>query len=130
MKNTNSKADVKKIILVVEDDTNVQSMYKNLLTEEGYEVIIAGTVDKACDELSKGGINLVLLDIMLPGGKNGYDFFEIAKKQNIIKGTPIIVLSNLDTDKNVGKDLGVVDWVVKANSSSEDVVNKIKRILK
>lgn len=130
MTNTKPEAKSKKIILVVEDDTNVQSIYKDLLTKEGYDVILTNTVDRACDELGKGGVNLVLLDIMLPGGKNGYDFLEIAQKQKLIEGIPVIVLSNLDRDSNIGKEMGVVEWIVKANSSAQDVVNKVKSILK
>jgi len=50
--------NTKKIVLVVEDDTNVQKIYKSLLTQEGYEVSITDTVDKACDLLSKNMVDL------------------------------------------------------------------------
>lgn len=120
----------KKIILVVEDDTNVQSIYRNLLTKEGYDVTITSTVDQACTALENESIDLVLLDIMLPGGKNGFDFLEIARKGDLIKKTPIIVLSNLDKDENVSQDMEIVEWLVKANISAQEVVEKINKILK
>jgi len=41
----------KKIILVVEDDTNVQTIYRDLLFAEGYEVTVTATVDQACNVL-------------------------------------------------------------------------------
>jgi DNA-binding response OmpR family regulator len=120
----------KKIILVVEDDTNVQSIYRDLLVKEGYDVTITGTVDQACSALGSEKIDLVLLDIMLPGGKNGFDFLEIAKKDDLLKKTPVIVLSNLDKDGNVSQDMGIVEWLVKANNSAQQVVEKINSILK
>ncbi|MDH5533412.1 MAG: response regulator [Candidatus Pacebacteria bacterium] len=120
----------KKIILVVEDDTNVQSIYRDLLVKEGYDVTITSTVDQACDALGTEKIDLVLLDIMLPGGKNGFDFLEIAHKSDLIKSTPIIVLSNLDKDGNVSQDMGIVEWLVKANISAQGVIEKINKILK
>jgi DNA-binding response OmpR family regulator len=120
----------KKIILVVEDDTNVQTIYRDLLFAEGYEVTVTATVDQACNVLGKEGIDLVLLDIMLPGGKNGFDFLEIAKKDDLIKKTPVIVLSNLDKDNTVSQDMGVTEWLVKANVSAKEVVEKINKILK
>jgi DNA-binding response OmpR family regulator len=127
---TTPAKQTKKIILVVEDDTNVQSIYRDLLSKEGYEVTLTSTVDQACDTLSKNKTDLVLLDIMLPGGKNGYDFLEIAQKDDLLNGIPVIVLSNLDQDKNVSTGMGVVDWLVKANVSSQEVVQRINKLLK
>lgn len=120
----------KKIVLVVEDDTNVQSVYKNLLSGEGYKVTIVSTVDQACNALGSEETDLVLLDIMLPGGKNGFDFLEIAKKQDLIKKIPVIVLSNLDKDESVSQDMGISEWLVKANVSTKEVIEKINKILK
>lgn len=125
----NKQDSVKKIVLVVEDDTNVQKIYKSLLSREGYEVSITDTVDKACDLLSKNKIDLILLDIMLPGGKNGYDFLEIVQKDDQLRKIPVIVLSNLDQDKNVSISMGVISWMVKANVSSQDVVTIVNKVL-
>jgi len=121
--------NTKKIVLVVEDDTNVQKIYKSLLTQEGYEVSITDTVDKACDLLSKNMVDLILLDIMLPGGKNGYDFLEIVQKDENLREIPIIVLSNLDQDKDISTSMGVISWMVKANVSSQDVVTVVNKVI-
>jgi DNA-binding response OmpR family regulator len=130
MTNQMAKQDnTKKIILVVEDDTNVQKIYKSLLSKEGYEVSITDTVDKAYDLLSKTKVDLILLDIMLPGGKNGYDFLEIVQKDELLRKIPVIVLSNLDQDKNVSTNMGVISWMVKANVSSQDVVTIVNQVL-
>lgn len=131
MKNsTSSTKSKKKIVLVIEDNTSVQSVYKDLLSQAGYEVAVASTVDQACSALGKDSPDLIVLDIMLAGGKNGFDFLEIAKKQNLLKGTPVVVLSNLDKDDNLSQDMGVVEWLVKANISTKEVVEKINKILK
>jgi len=121
--------EIKQIILVIEDDPNVQSIYQELLSKEGYKITLTDTVDKACDSLSKSSTDLILLDIMLPGGKNGYDFLEIIQKNDKYKNIPVIVLSNLDQDRSVSNSMGVVAWLVKANVSSQDVVAKVNQVI-
>ena len=55
-------------ILVVEDDQFLRELYNQLLTEEGYEVDLAADGEEGLTKISKGGYDLVLLDIMLTFG--------------------------------------------------------------
>ncbi len=58
---------MKKQILVVEDEKDMQFILANILKEKGYETIIAGDGRGALKEVKKGAVNLVLLDLNLPG---------------------------------------------------------------
>jgi DNA-binding response OmpR family regulator len=56
----------KSVILVVDDDLHIQRLYKEELTEEGYEVVVAGNGTEAMDMFEKENPDLVTLDIRLP----------------------------------------------------------------
>lgn len=75
-----------KKILIVEDDTNINNLIKELLVQNHYEVVSAYSGTEAISILEKENVDLILLDLMLPG-LNGEDI--IAK----VKSIPIIVLS-------------------------------------
>ncbi len=53
-------------ILVVDDDVHIQRLYREELTEEGYEVVVAGNGTEAMDMFEKENPDLVTLDIRLP----------------------------------------------------------------
>ena len=75
--------------------------------------------------------DLILLDIILPG-KSGFEILEEAKTDPQASRAPVIIISNLgqETDIERGKDLGVVDYIVKARTTIDDLVAKIKNFLK
>lgn len=130
MPNDNAPGTPPKNILVLEDDTIVQNLYKDLLTGQGYNTLVSSTVDQAIDIAKNYQISLVLLDIMLPGGKNGYDFLEEMQADPSLKKIPILVLSNLNKDSKAEVQMGVVEWFVKSNVSAPEVIDKITSIIK
>jgi len=116
-------------ILVIEDEAQAQKIYAELLTEAGYTVLQALTAQEGL-ELAKTQIpNLILLDIMLPGGMNGFDVLEALKRDDKLKAIPVVVLTNLDKEKQTSLTIGAADYLVKANSSVDEVVAKIKEHL-
>lgn len=119
----------KKIVLVVEDDSSLQQVLNDKLVEVGFDVIRAGTGQEALNRVKEKETDLVLLDIMLPGGINGFDVLEQLKKNPALKAIPVVVLTNLDTEQKTAMDIGAVDYIVKANISIDEVVSKIKNLL-
>ncbi|MFA5030287.1 MAG: response regulator [Patescibacteria group bacterium] len=121
---------MKKRILLVEDDQYLLKIYSNKLTQNGFDVDIAITVDEAVRKFTHARPHLIFLDLILPG-RNGFDFLEDLKKmQKGKKRTPVVILSNLgqDIDKKRTQDLGVADYFIKANVSLHDIVNKAKEL--
>ena len=116
-----------KKILIVEDDADFQDIYKQRLTDEGYQVQHAYVGKQALEMLKGSKPDLILLDIMLPGGMNGFDILEQVKANNDLKAIPVIVLTNLDGEAKTAKEIGAVDYIVKANTSLDEVVAKIKK---
>ncbi len=115
-----------KTILLIEDDPDIQKMYSDKLSFEGFEVLTSTDGKKGLLLAKTEKPDLVLLDIMLPQGMNGFDVLEEIKKDEDIKDLPVIVLTNLDTEKQVAEKVGASDYLVKANTQLNDLITKIK----
>jgi len=116
-------------LLFIEDDDQLIKLYKNILEDEGFIVTTAQTGKDGLGQLSKDRPDLIILDIMLPGGMNGFDVLEQLKKTDEYKTIPIFVLTNLDGEEKMAKKIGAVDCIVKAHVDPKDVVLKIKNTL-
>jgi DNA-binding response OmpR family regulator len=119
-----------KKILVIEDDPTSQKIYHTKLLNEGFEVNVASNGSSGLTILAKNPPNLIVLDIMLVGNLNGFDILEKIKKDPKTKKIPVLVLTNLSTEEKVAKEIGAEEYLIKANTSIEEVVAKIKSILK
>lgn len=97
-------------ILVIEDNNEIQEILRTLLTEE-HEVIQAFSGTEGIMQFDKGGIDLVLLDIMLPG-KNGDQVLQAIRQTS---QTPVIMLTALGDKKLISQYLldGANDYIVK-----------------
>lgn len=98
-------------ILVVDDQSNVRTLLREYLTEEGFRVVSAGDGREALYVARHEKPDLVLLDILMPE-MNGYDFI---RRFRVERDTPIILLTARleETDKVLGLELGADDYVTK-----------------
>ena len=121
-----------KSILLVEDDKFLSSLIKNRLEKEGFSVLYAMDGEMALDLLrsNTAEVGLVLLDIILPK-KNGFEVLEEIQKDPSLSGIQVIIASNLGQDSDIerGKDLGAVDYYIKAHTSIDDLINHIRGYL-
>lgn len=120
-----------KKVLIIEDDSFLQGLEAKKLTKAGFEIITASTGEEAMHKINEPGINIILLDLILPN----YDGFEILKKireTEKTKDTPVIVFSNLSEEKDVkkSKELGATDFMVKSNFTLDELINRINSLLK
>ncbi len=115
--------------MIVEDDAEFQELYKGKLTEEGFNVSHAYVGKQALEMLKGDKPDLILLDIMLPGGMNGFEVLENIKRTENLKNIPVIILTNLDGEAKTAKEIGAVDYIVKANTSLQEVVEKVRKLL-
>ena len=114
-------------ILVVEDEASFSEALSYVLGKEGFEVTVADTGDGAIAAFDKGGADLVLLDLMLPGLSGT----EVCKQLRSRSDVPIIMLTAKDTevDKVVGLELGADDYVIKPYSKAE-LIARIRAVLR
>ena len=101
-------------VLLVEDDTAVGEVLREGLRADGIELVTAATVTEAMQSLRTEHIDLVLLDLGLPGA-DGFEFLQSLKADDLFQGIPVIVLTakSAAADKARGFDLGAVDYVTK-----------------
>lgn len=116
-------------IFIVDDDPQLQKIYSHVLTEAGYEIGQAENGHVALEEMKKKVPDLVLLDIMLPGGMNGFDVFEQMKLEPALKNVKVIFLTNLDSEKKIALAMGAIDYSVKVDTSVADILAKVKKYL-
>ncbi len=121
-----------KKILIIEDDTFLQGLEAGKLTKSGFEVKTATTANAGLKILDDEEIDFLLLDLMLPGDKDGFAVLEEVRGKKGYKKTPIIIFSNLGEEAEIkkAKDLGANDFMIKSNFTLEELVEKINELLK
>lgn len=120
-------------VLIVEDDKFLSELISTKLDKEGFNIALAGDGETGLKKAEEFKPEIVLLDIMLPG-MDGFEVLEKLKAHadSSIKKIPVIILSNFGQESKVerGLQLGAVDYLVKANFTTGEIVAKIKEILK
>ncbi len=98
-------------ILIVEDEESYREPLVYQLTREGYDVSAAATGEEGLELFTKGGIDLVLLDLMLPG----LDGTALCRRIREQSRVPIIMLTakSAEIDKVVGLEIGADDYITK-----------------
>lgn len=114
-------------ILIVEDEESLAEPLAYLLQKEGFSTVIAPDGTSALEEFAAQPVDLVLLDLMLPG-MSGTD---VCKKLRAESDVPIIMVTARDSeiDKVVGLELGADDYVTKPYSTRE-LVARIRAVLR
>jgi len=119
-------------ILMIEDDPFFGRLCFRALEDAGYSVVLAPDGEQGLEKLEEINPDLILLDIILPK-ING---FEVLKKirenpDPKIAKKPVIILSNLyaKEEEEKGKQLRANDYLIKANTNSDELVVKINKVL-
>lgn len=114
-------------ILIIEDETSYREATAFLLRHEGFDVVEAADGAAGLAEYERGGADLVLLDLMMPG-MAGTD---VCRELRLRGTTPIIMVTARDSevDKVVGLELGADDYVTKPFSQRE-LVARIRAVLR
>jgi two-component system response regulator RegX3 len=114
-------------ILLVEDEESLSEPLSYLLRREGYDVTVAADGPTAISEFDKGGIDLILLDLMIPGIPGT----EVCREVRTRSQLPIIMLTAKDSEIDivVGLELGADDYVTKPYSTRE-LIARIRAVLR
>ena len=117
-------------ILLVEDDLEISKLLAEFLQENGYEVFCQYDGLHVLDCLRENNIDLILLDIMLPG-EDGLEILKKLKNSSKTKDIPVIMVTakGSEYDKVVGLDSGADDYVTKPFGMME-LISRIKAVLR
>ena len=105
-------------LLVVEDEAGIAFALEADLRAEGYDVVVATTGEEAMHTVGAGSVDLVLLDVMLPG-KDGFEVCREMRRSGV--RAPIIILTarSHEAEKVMGLELGADDYITKPFSPRE-----------
>ncbi|MFC1598323.1 response regulator transcription factor [Patescibacteria group bacterium] len=124
-------ADATKV-LIIEDDKFLSELISTKLTKEGYNISLATDGESGVEMAVSEKPEIILLDIMLPG-MSGFEVQEALNKHEdeTVKNIPVLILSNFGQESKVqqGLKLGAKDYLVKANFTTGEIVEKIKATL-
>ncbi len=117
-------------ILIIEDDKHLSKLVHYNLEKIGFNCVTAMNAEEGLAQLNIGLIDLIVLDIMLPG-MDGFQFCKEIKQDPKSAQIPIIMLTakSEEIDRIVGFELGADDYVVKPFSIREFIL-RVKAVLK
>lgn len=118
-------------ILIAEDDKFLANAYRLKFSKSGFSVKLAMDGAEAIKELSVSIPDLIILDLIMPN-KDGFSVLEELKNNPKWQKIPVIVATNLEQKEDIdkAKALGAVDYIVKSNTTIEEIINKVKHQLK
>lgn len=119
--------EIKKKILLVEDDVALSGVYKSRLEMEGFEVRDVNNGEMALSSALEFKPDLILLDAMMPK-ISGFDVLDILRNTPETANIRIIMLTALSQpkDKERAESLGVDEYLVKSQVVIGDVVERVK----
>jgi DNA-binding response OmpR family regulator len=117
-------------VLFIEDDSLLLKMYKTKFEHEGFNVISALDGEEGLSAALGQNVDLIILDIMMPR-LSGLDMLGKYRQDPKGKGVPVVILTNLTREEEMkrAKELGVKEFIVKADYTPSEVVRKIKDYL-
>lgn len=115
-----------KTVVCIDDDPNVQRLYKQYLNEQGYEIISFDGCGDVIAVIKDIMPNVIILDIILPE-KDGWDILANLKKDPVTKKIPIIMASVL-SEENIAYKMGADEYLVKPVTQDELIETVISTI--
>jgi len=122
-----SPAEARAQLLLVDDDAELCAMLREYLEPEGFGAESAENGQSALERLARGGIDLVVLDVMLPGLSG----FEVLRRLRATSRVPVLMLTarGEEIDRVVGLEMGADDYLAKPFSPRE-LVARIRAVLR
>ena len=118
-------------ILIIDDDNFLLDMYARKFKENDFDADTAFGSTEALSKLKNGArYDVILTDIVMPQ-MDGFELLEKIKKDKLVENVKIIILSNLGQQSDIekGEKLGASGYIVKANSTPSEVVEKVEGII-
>lgn len=113
----NSAVNYRKRIVCVDDDLNIQRLYKQYLNDYDYETIALNGEENIIEKILSIKPDAIILDIMLPN-KDGWEILTELKNSSVTKNIPVIMASVL-SEKNLAYRMQADDYLIKPVTQEE-----------
>jgi DNA-binding response OmpR family regulator len=126
---TTQSTEIRKSVLVVDDEETILQMAKRYVINAGYEPILARNAEEALAAAAKNAPDLILLDVMMPQ-MNGFELCRKFREDARLTKIPIIIVTALHSksDEQISVNSGATEFVVKP-ISGRDMEAKLRRYL-
>ncbi len=121
----------KQIVCIVDDDVNIQEIYRIKFESEGFETIAAMNGEDGLALIKSRHPDVVLLDLQMPV-KDGIEVLEALKSDPSLSRIPVVVLSNQDNQESF-KRIGELDatrfYLIKSLTTPQKAVDVVREVL-
>ena len=120
-----------KKVMWVEDDLFLSSLLSKKFSTHGCILEFATTGQGALDAMKKEVPDILILDVMLPGGLDGFEVLRQMKADEVTKNVPVVLFSNLNQEQDVekGMKLGAARFIIKATVVLDDIIREVQKVL-
>lgn len=117
-------------IALIEDDAVISQMYRMKFEADGFEVQLANNGERGVAMVENFNPDIILMDLQMPE-MGGTEALAIIRKHDWGKDIPVIILTNLGQEESPKeiKDLGIHSYIVKAELTPRQVVQRVKEAL-
>ncbi|NOT25350.1 MAG: response regulator transcription factor [Acidobacteria bacterium] len=117
-------------ILIAEDDHDIAELISHYLTKAGWSVHVAPTGDKALAYVRNHEVDVVILDLMLPG-MSGFDVCQALRSERATANLPVLMVTarTEEHDRVKGLELGADDYISKPFSPNE-LVARVRAVVR
>lgn len=117
-------------ILIVEDDLELANMYSMKFEREGFTVKICPNGLNAVTDVTSYIPDVILLDIMMPG-MDGFETLRVIRQLAPSLKTKIIMFTNLNSQSDIDRCmmLGADDFLLKANTTPKEAVDRVRQMI-
>jgi len=122
-------SDKKIKILIIDDDSYTREMYKEVFSNENFEVVTAKDGVEGLDKATKENPDVIFTGIMMPR-MDGFAMIDALKKNISTCNMPIVISSHLgrEVDRQRANTMGVKDFIVRDVTTPREVVERVKAI--
>jgi DNA-binding response OmpR family regulator len=117
-------------ILIIEDEKILSEMYVEKFSQAGFDVVTTREAELGMEITKREKPDLIVLDMLLIKA-NGISFLQELRKDPELSQTSVVTLSNLDDPptKKQAFALGVKDYLIKANYTPREIIEKVKKFI-
>ncbi len=118
------------LILIVEDQPGFRRIYEDVLSDAGYQVLVAEDGEKGWQLIRERKPNLVLLDLGLPK-LDGFEVLKLVRADETTRGIPIVIFSVMGDEKDIKKamEMGANDYTIKGFYTPRQILSKVKNLV-
>ncbi len=124
------KGQALKTILIVDDQATIRHLLEISLRTENRAILLAASGEQALEMARGNKIDLVIMDLMMPGGMDGFETIECLRNDAAVAACPVLILTAKDqnAERMRAAEMNVDDYLAKP-FKLEDLFDRVNRLL-